>query len=158
MSYGAGLPVGKYKPNDSKNVGLGYLSHNFRAAARYQTKTRFVITSALTLELNHTQKGADFTEAPHLTLDYGASYSFPMGHELGLFGFFTGQAGADKGSKAIPGKDRIGGLGLYGAYWFVPGKFSVLARYSTAMGVRNRFGGPAFQIGLNYLLMKAPGQ
>lgn len=151
-SYGAWIPIGKYKTNDSENVGLGYWSHNFRTIARYKLKEKINLTSGLTYEINSKQKGTDFVEASHLTFDYGTSYNFLMGHEIGLYGFATWETGNDKGEKAVLNNDQIYGLGVYGSYWFVPGKIGVLSRFTNNFGVKNRFGGPSFQIGINYLL------
>lgn len=153
FSYGTWIPIGKYQLNNPENVGLGYWSHNLRIAGRYKPKTQWGFTGALTYEINSRQKGVSFTEAPHLSLDLAASYNFPKGHELGLFGFGTWQAGTDKGQKAPVPADRIGGLGIYGSYWIKPGKYGVLTRFTSNLGTRNRYGGAAFQIGLNYLLM-----
>lgn len=155
FSYGLWIPVGRYEVNDPKNVGLGYWSNNFRLATRFRPDSKYIITGALTLELNGYQRGVDFREAPHLTFDYGASYLFTMGHEAGVFGFGTWQTGNDKGEKAVLLKDQAYGLGIYGSYWIKPGKFGVLSRFTTNFGIRNRFAGPSFQIGLNYLLLKS---
>jgi len=152
FSYGFWMPVGKYEYNDPENIGLGYWSHNFRVAARYKPSSKYSFTGAVTFELNSKQKGADFKEAPHLTLDYGASYNFTMGHEIGFFGFGTWQTGNDQGEKAVLLKDQVYGLGIYGSYWFVPGKLGVLSRFTNNFGTRNRFAGFAFQVGVNYLL------
>jgi hypothetical protein len=153
FSYGIWMPTGKYELNSTDNIGLGYWSHNLRVASRYKPSAPWAFTGALTLEINQQQKGAEFTEAPHVSLDYAASYNFPKGHELGMFGFGTWQGDTDKGQKAINSADRILGIGIYGAYWIKPGKFGTLARFTTNYGTRNRYGGIAFQIGLNYLIM-----
>jgi hypothetical protein len=153
FSYGIWLPIGKYSANSPENVGLGYWSHNIRFASRYKPSAPWAFTGALTYEISSQQKDVNFTEAPHLSLDLASSYNFPKGHELGLFGFGTWQTGTDKGQKAILPPDRIGGLGVYGAYWFVPGKFSAMTRFTGNFGTRNRYGGFAFQFGLNYLIM-----
>ena len=152
FSYGAWLPIGKYSVNDPENVGLGYWSHNFRAMGRYKLKEKMSLTLGMTYELNSKQKGTDFVEASHLTMDYGASYSFMMGHEIGLFGFGTWEVGDDQGEKAVLDNDQIYGVGVYGSYWFKPGKLGVLTRLSSNFGTRNRFGGNSFQIGINYLI------
>ena len=154
FSYGLWFPSGKYKNNDPENVGLGYWSHNFRTATRFKPNSKFSITGAVTLELNSKQKGEDFTEAPHLTFDYGASYNFEMGHEIGFFGFGNWQTGNDSGEKAVEAEDLYYGLGVYGSYWFKPGKFGILSRFTNNFGTKNRFGGANFQVGLNYLLFK----
>lgn len=153
ISYGLWAPVGKYTANSPENVGLGYWSHNFRVASRYKPSKSWGFTGALTYEINSKQKDVYFTEAPHITFDYAASYNFTMGHEIGLFGFGTWQSGTDKGQKGNLPADRILGLGLYGAYWFFPGKFGALTRFTRNFGTRNRYGGIAFQFGLNYLIM-----
>ena len=152
FSYGFWMPVGRYEANDPKNVGLGYWSQNFRVASRYKPNSKYSFTGAVTFELNSKQKGVDFKEAPHLTLDYGASYNFTMGHEIGFFGFATWQTGNDQGEKAVLLKDQVYGLGIYGSYWFVPGKLGVLSRFTNNFGIRNRFAGLSFQVGVNYLL------
>lgn len=152
FSYGAWIPIGKYEINDTENVGLGYWSHNFRVMGRYKPKDKISLTTGFTYEINSKQKGTDFKEAPHLTIDYGASYNFTMGHELGFFGFGTWQMGDDNGEKAVLNNDQIYGLGVYGSYWFKPGKFGILSRFTNNFGTRNRFGGASFQVGLNYLL------
>ncbi|MFY7741398.1 MAG: SphA family protein [Flavobacterium sp.] len=152
FSYGTWIPVGKYAANSTENVGLGYWSHNIRVMGRYKPKDKISLSTGLTYEINSKQKGTDFKEAPHLTLDYGASYSFMMGHEIGLFGFGTWETGDDRGEKAVLDNDQIYGLGCYGSYWFKPGKLGILARYTSNFGTRNRFGGASFQLGINYLL------
>lgn len=152
FSYGLWIPVGKYETNDPENVGMGYWSHNFRVATRYKPSSNFSFTGAATYELNSKQKGVDFTEAPHLSIDYGGTYNFQMGHEIGFFGFGNWQTGNDKGEKAVVLKDQCYGLGIYGSYWFVPGKFGVLSRLSNNFGTQNRFGGLSFQLGINYLI------
>jgi hypothetical protein len=153
FSYGIWMPTGRYEPNSTDNIGLGYWSHNLRVASRYKPPAPWAFTGALTFEINHQQQGAEFTEGPHLTLDYAASYNFPKGHELGMFGFGTWQGDTDKGQKAVVSADRILGIGVYGAYWFKPGKFGSLARFTTNYLTRNRYGGIAFQIGLTCLIM-----
>jgi hypothetical protein len=154
FSYGFWLPTGKYTVNDPENIGLGYWSHNLRAAGRYKPNATLGFVGAATVELNSNQDGVDFTEAAHFTFDYGASYSFTMGHEVGILGFGGVQLGSDKGEKAFPPKDQYFGVGLYGSYYFIPGRLGVLSRFMHNFGVRNRFGGPSFVIGLNYLLLK----
>lgn len=153
FSYGAWVPTGKYETDDPENIGMGYWSHNFRVASRYQPVTKLSFTAAVTLEVNSKQKGTDFIESPHLTLDYGASYNFLMGHEIGFYGSGTWQTGDDKGEKAVLQKDQCYGLGIYGSYWLLPGKLGILSRFTGNFGIKNRFGGPNFQIGINYLLM-----
>jgi hypothetical protein len=154
FTYGIWAPTGKYKAGDAKNVGLGYWSHNLRGMVRYRPSPKWVITMGPTLELNAKQKDVDFVEAPHLTVDYGAVYNLPKGHEVGLFGFYTTQLGADMGTEGSFLSDRFLGIGAYGSYWIKPGKFGVLARIIQHFGTVNRFSGTAFQVGINTLFLK----
>jgi len=152
FSYGAWIPLGKYKANDAENIGLGYWSHNFRAMVRFKPKDKFSFISGVTYEINSKQQGTDFEEAPHLTFDYGGSYNFTMGHEIGFYGYGTWETGNDKGLKAVINHDKIFGLEIYGSYWFIPGKIGALTRFTNTFGTRNRFGGASFQLGINYLI------
>ena len=152
FSYGLWVPTGKYEANDTENIGLGYVSQNIRLATRYRPDAKYTLTGAITFESNFSQKDVDFKEAPHLTFDYGGTYYFANGHEAGILGYETWQTGDDKGEKAVPDKDHIYGIGAYGSYWFIPGKFGILARTSQSFGTKNRFGGFSFVVGLNYLL------
>lgn len=152
FSYGIWIPVGKYEANSTDNVGLGYWSHNVRVIGRYKPIDKVSLTAGLTYEINNKQKDTDFKESPHLTSDFGASYNFTMGHELGFFGFGTWQRGNDEGEKAVLDKDQVYGLGIYGSYWLIPGKIGVLSRFTNNFGIKNRFGGASFQMGINYLL------
>lgn len=154
FSYGFWMPTGKYTANDPENVGLGYWSHNFRVANRYKPTAQTTLTGALTYEVNQRQKGVDFREAQHLSFDYGASYNFIKGHEIGFFGFGTWQIGDDKGEKAVLTGDQIYGIGAFGAYWLKPGKLSAILRLTKHFAIRNRYGGSAIQVGINYLLLK----
>jgi hypothetical protein len=155
FSYGLWLPTGKYRANDSENIGLGYISQNIRLATRYKPNTKYSLTGAITLESNFKQKDVDFTEAPHLTFDYGITYYFLKGHEAGVLGHGTWQLGNDQGEKAVLNKDHVYGLGAYVSYWFIPGKFGILSRASHNFITSNRFSGFSFVVGLNYLLFKA---
>lgn len=154
FSYGAWIPVGKHKLNDSGNIGLGYWSHNVRLMGRYKPKEKISVISGVTFELNNKQKGTDFIESLHLTVDYGGSYTFVKGHEIGLYGYGTWGIGSDRGEKASINNDQIYGLGVYGSYWFIPGKLGVLSRFTYNYGTKYRFGGASFQIGVNFLLFK----
>lgn len=158
LTYGVWAPLGKYKAGDAKNVGLGYWSHNFRAATKYNPTPQWLISMAATYELNSKQKDIDFKEAPHLTLDYGLSYTMRTGNEIGLFGFYTQQTGNDKGTKGSFLSDKYFGIGAYGSYWIKPGKFGLLARVTQNFATTNRFAGTSFQIGFNTLFLNLPKQ
>jgi hypothetical protein len=153
LSYGIWLPTGQYEYNDIDNVGLGYYSHNFRIASRYKPNSNIGVTGAITYETNQTQKDSDFKEASHLTIDYGACYTWILGHEVGLYGNYTTQLGEDKNNPNLFSKDQAWNIGAYGSYWIKPGKIGVLTRLSQNFGEKNRFGGFTFTIGLNFLFL-----
>jgi hypothetical protein len=154
FTYGVWAPLGKYEAGDPENVGLGYWSHNFRAATKFRAAPQWLISLATTYEINAKQEGVDFEEAPHFTLDYGLSYTLLKGHEFGLFGFYTTQTGEDNGTEGSFLSDQYAGLGAYGSYWIKPGKYGVLARVTQHFGTTNRFAGTTFQIGFNTLFLK----
>lgn len=156
LSYGMWLPIGRYSAGDAKNTGLGYLSHNIRAATKYVASPQWSVSMTATMELNHKQSGVDFTEAPHLTIDLGGVHTFKKGHEFGMFGHYTKQLGEDTGTEGSFVSDRTFGIGAYGSYWLKPLKYGLLARYVQNFGVRNRFGGGAFAIGFNMLFLNLP--
>lgn len=156
FTYGVWAPLGRYKAGDAKNVGLGYWSHNFRAATKYNPTPQWLLSLATTMEFNSKQKNVHFTEAPHLTVDYGASYTLLKGHEIGLFGFYTKQTGKDKGTEGSFLSDKYYGIGAYGSYWLKPGKYGLLGRVTQHFGATNRFAGTSFQIGLNLLFLNLP--
>lgn len=156
LTYGVWAPAGRYTAGDSKNVGLGYWSHNFRAAAKYKISPKWLAALAATYELNSKQENVDFKEAPHLTLDYGLSYTMTKGHEVGFFGFYTKQTGDDAGTQGSFLSDKFFGLGAYGSYWIKPGKYGALARATQHFGATNRFAGISFQLGFNMLFLDLP--
>lgn len=156
FTYGVFLPIGKYKAGDMKNVGLGYFSQDIRVATRFKPTGQWTVSLAATIELNSKQRGVDFREAPHFTADYGGSYTFLKGHEIGAYGYYTTQMGHDKGTEGLRLSDRIFGIGAYGSYWFIPGKFGILGRVVQNLGARNRFGGFTATVGLNLLLLDKP--
>lgn len=156
FTYGLWVPVGKYKAGDSKNIGLGYFSHDLRAAARFKPSMPWAISLSTTFELNNKQKDVDYTEAAHVTIDFGGSYTFTMGHEIGAYAHYMKQIGHDKGSAGSLLSDRTFGVGAYGSYWFIPGKFGILGRVVQHFGTRNRFAGTTATIGLNFLFLDKP--
>jgi hypothetical protein len=156
FTYAVWAPLGKYEAGDAKNVGLGYWSHNLRAATKYKPTPQWLISLATTYEINSKQKDVDFKEAPHFTLDYGLSYTLLKGHEIGLFGFYTKQTGDDKGTQGSFLSDKYLGIGAYGSYWIKPGKYGLLARITQHFGTINRFAGTAIQLGFNILFLNLP--
>lgn len=153
FTYGVWAPVGRYTYGDAKNIGLGYWSHNLRFATKCKLHPQWLATLASRYEINAYQKGVDFREAPHLTIDYGISYTMAKGHEAGMFGFYSTQVGSDQGAKGSFLSDKYFGIGAYGSYWIKPGKFGVLARITQHFGTTNRFAGTAFQLGFNVLFL-----
>lgn len=157
LNYGVWAPTGKYEPNSLDNGGHGYWSQNIRAAAKYRPIEKVGITLATTLEINHWQKDTDFKEGSHLTVDGGGTYLFSSrGDEVGVFGHYTQQISDDKGSTGSFLSDKIAGIGGFVSYWIVPKKVGAMARVTQNFSTESRFGGIAFQTGLNILIPTSP--
>lgn len=154
VNYGVWAPTGRYKPHDLDNAGLGYWSHNIRLAARIKPVSKLSVSLASTLELNHWQKDTDFKEGNHLTVDFGGSYILDnRNDEIGLFSHYSSQISKDKGTEGGILSDHIWGIGGFGSYWIKPGKIGLMGRITQNFSVKNRFGGTAFQAGVNFLLL-----
>lgn len=152
LNYGVWAPTGKYKPNDLDNGGHGYWSHNIRVALKYKPSTKVNLSIAPTLELNQWQKDTDFKEGSHLTIDFGGSHLLnSRGDEVGLFGHYTKQISGDKGTQGGFVSDQTAGVGGFVSYWIVPHKIGLMARVTQNFSTENRFGGIAFQTGINFL-------
>lgn len=155
LNYGVWAPTGRYKAHDLDNSGLGYWSHNIRVAAKVKPMAKISASIAATLELNEWQKGTDFKEGSHLTIDLGGAYVLDArGDEVGVFAHNTNQIGDDKGENLTNLTDRAWGIGGYASYWIKPHKIGLMGRLTQNFGVKNRFGGTAFQVGLNYLILQ----
>lgn len=157
LNYGVWAPTGKYEPNSLDNGGHGYWSQNIRGAVKYKPIGQVGITLATTLEINHWQKDTDFREGSHLTIDGGGTYLLnSRGDEIGIFGHYTKQVSDDKGSTGSFLSDRIAGVGGFVSYWIVPKKVGAMARVTQNFSTESRFGGIAFQTGLNILIPTSP--
>lgn len=109
------------------------------------------------MEINHWQKDTDFREGSHLTIDGGGTYLLnSRGDEIGIFGHYTKQVSDDKGSTGSFLSDRIAGVGGFVSYWIVPKKVGAMARVTQNFSTESRFGGIAFQTGLNILIPTSP--
>lgn len=157
LNYGVWAPTGKYEPNSLDNGGHGYWSQNIRGAVKYKPIGQVGITVATTLEINQWQKDTDFREGSHLTIDGGGTYLLnSRGDEIGIFGHYTKQVSDDKGSTGSFLSDRIAGVGGFVSYWIVPKKVGAMARVTQNFSTESRFGGIAFQTGLNILIPTSP--
>jgi len=152
LNYGVWAPTGKYTPHGLDNGGLGYWSHNIRAAARVKPTSKFGVTLATTFEINQKQKDIDFKEGSHLTIDAGATYLLSKrGDEVGIFGNYASQISDDKGTNGGFVSDHIAAIGGFGSYWIIPRRLGAMARITQNFAMENRFGGTAIQAGVNIL-------
>jgi len=153
INYGLWAPTGKYEHGSLDNGGHGYWSHNIRGAIKYKPFDKISLSIAPTLEINQWQKNTDFKEGSHLTFDVGGSYLLSArGDEIGLFGNYSKQVSDDKGTVGSFLSDQNAGIGAYGSYWVVPHKVGIMARVTQNFATENRFGGIAFQTGINFLI------
>ncbi|OJZ07139.1 transporter [Sphingobacterium sp. 40-24] len=153
LNYGLWAPTGKYEHGSLDNGGHGYWSHNIRGALKYKPTSKINLSIAPTLEINQWQKNTDFKEGSHLTFDLGGSYLLnSRGDEVGLFGNYSKQVSDDKGTEGSFLSDQNAGIGAFGSYWVVPHKIGIMARVTQNFATENRFGGIAFQTGVNFLI------
>ena len=153
LNYGVWAPTGKYEHGSLDNGGHGYWSHNIRGAVKFKPTAKINLSFAPTLEINHKQKDTDFTEGTHLTFDAGGSYVLnSRGDEVGLFGHYSSQISDDKGTEGSFLSDQTAGIGGFVSYWIVPHKVGLMARITQNFATENRFGGIAFQTGVNFLI------
>ncbi|WP_286895066.1 MULTISPECIES: transporter [Sphingobacterium] len=153
LNYGLWAPTGKYEHGSLDNGGHGYWSHNIRGALKYKPNSKINLSIAPTLEINQWQKNTDFKEGSHLTFDLGGSYLLnSRGDEVGLFGNYSKQVSDDKGTEGSFLSDQNAGIGAFGSYWVVPYKIGIMARVTQNFATENRFGGIAFQTGVNFLI------
>ena len=152
-SYGFWAPTGSYEPDAVDNTGAGFWSHVFRASTAWSPdgKRGTLFSASVIYEFNGDKDGVDLTPGSHLTLEFGAKHSFTERFEAGAYGFAQWQVTDDKGRDAVsPGtRDRLFGAGAYASYWFVPQKFSILARHTIEFGARDRFEGGSTAVGFN---------
>ena len=154
-SYGFWAPTGSYEPDALDNTGLGFWSHVFRGSAAWSPEPtrRTLVSASLSWEFNSDRSGMDLTPGSRLTLDVGIKHSFTSRFEAGLFGFAQWQVTDDTGSAAVNPDlhDRLFGAGAYASFWFVPGKFGILARQTIEFEARDRFEGRSTALGLNFV-------
>lgn len=154
-SYGFWAPTGRYEPDALDNTGAGFWSHIVRASAGWSPdgSRRTQIVGSLAFEWNSDKEGLDLTPGSHLIFDFGARHAFSERFEAGLYGFGQWQVTDDTGLDALAPDthDRLFGAGVYAAYWLVPQKCSLLARYTREFGARDRFQGSAAAVGINFV-------
>lgn len=153
LNYGVWAPTGKYEHGSLDNGGHGYWSQNIRGAVKFKPNSKVNLSLAPTLEINHWQKNTNFKEGSHLTFDVGGSYLLnSRGDEVGLFGHYSKQISDDKGTEGSFLSDQNAGIGGFVSYWIVPHKIGLMARITKNFATENRFGGIAFQTGVNFLI------
>jgi hypothetical protein len=131
VSYGFYAPIGKYRPESTDNVGLGFSTHQFQAALGlyYMEEKAGGVFFTTTYELHSEKEGVDITPGSHVTFEYGIS-QFVLEHEgllleVGVSGYSQLQVTNDQGGD-VPRQFRhvrdevhaIGGqLGVYYVPW-----------------------------------------
>jgi hypothetical protein len=149
-------PTGKYQTGGDDNVGIGYWSHVFQAAAYYyplpQKATAIMVMPSY--EFHGKLKDADVKPGSRFLLEYGISQYLSERFEVTLQGGHSWQTGKDSGDDVYwdnSVKDQMsifgGGLG----YWLMPDTLYANAKYSTTYNNKQHFKADAFQIQLLFI-------
>jgi len=155
FGYGLYFPVGKYEKGAADNVGLGFWSHQFQAAAAcYPWKNRATaLTLAVTYDLNSEKEDSDITPGSHLSLNWGISQYLPLsGEELllevGLLGYDQWKVAADRGDDLVlePAYDRVHAVGIQCGVTYTPIPGYLNFKYLYEYDAKARFEGEVLNL------------
>jgi hypothetical protein len=152
--YSLWAPVGEFDPDRADNVGLGYWSQNFRGTASYfpHGNPSLLVSASVLYEINGEKDGFDLRPAPHTSLELGASLAVSERFICGVIAGGIWEMGNASGRDANEdGRDRMLNVGAEATYWFVPGKFGAMARFTREFNARDRFEGTTITTGANFL-------
>ena len=159
IGYGIYLPTGKYDAGAADNVGLGFTTHQFQAAAAWYPWVHqgTAVVAAAVYEINGDKEDADITPGSHFTLNWGISQFLPLKKdeslllEIGPTGYHQWQTSDDEGADVAGDPsihDEIHAIGA--ELGFVPVKtgFGIFFRWLHEFSAVNRFEGDFFNVTL----------
>ena len=170
LAYGFWAPVGHYdtrttdlpvvgptRVETADNVGLGFWTHQFQAAASWYPFDHpgTAVATALTYEVHGDKQDFDLTPGQNLTLNWGVSQYLPLRKdqslllELGPAGYSSWQVSDDSGSDAGSGAhDSVHGVGFQLGLTYVPWKAFVNFHYFNEFAAEDRFEGASWGLNL----------
>ncbi|MBV5319347.1 MAG: transporter [Chlorobium phaeobacteroides] len=152
--YSVWIPTGRYEAGSSKNIGLGYWSHDFRLSASFfpQGNPLTLIGLSLVQEINSKKEGYDLIPGNHTSLELGFSKVESQQFIWGVYAGGIWETSNARGDDAAEsGEDRVFNAGAEATYWFIPGKLGSMVRLAKEFGARDRFEGTTVTAGVNYI-------
>lgn len=136
-------PTGRYDSNADDNIGVGYWSHSFQAAAYYylaKKSTAFMLSPVY--EIHSEISDANVKPGARFALEYGISQYFTERLEVTLQGGHVWQISEDKGEDVYwerSYKDQLSTVGIGLGFWAVPNRFYGNLKWSTNYATKQNF-------------------
>ena len=155
LGYGFYAPTGEFDAGASDNIGLGFWSHQFQAAAAWYPwpERGTALVGAVTYEINHEVEDMDVTPGDRLSLNLGVSQFLPLGPpelllEVGAVAYGQWQMTDDEGSDAFrpDAHDEIYGVGPQVGLVYVPWNAAVTFKWAHEIAAESRFEGDNFTL------------
>jgi hypothetical protein len=150
IGYGFYAPTGEFEAGASDNIGLGFWSHQFQAAAAWYPwpERGTALVGAVTYEINHDVEDMDVTPGDRLSLNLGISQFLPLGPpelllEVGAVAYGQWQMTDDEGADAFRPDvhDQIYGVGPQIGLVYVPLNAAVTFKWAHEIAAESRFEG-----------------
>jgi hypothetical protein len=160
--YNLYMPTGKFEPNATDNTGLGIWGNEFTlgTTAYLDQKRTWNAAANFALEFNSDKRHTNIHVGDLGTIEGGLGKTFykkasgpiPIVMNLGVAGYAQFKVTGDSGSDIPPAlrglKDRVFALGPE-FNMFIPGpRLSLLARFESEFGARNRTQGQTIVLSL----------
>ena len=149
-------PTGQYDSDANDNIGVGYWSHTFQAAAYYylaEKSTAFMISPAY--EIHSEIRDTNVKPGARFALEYGISQYFTERLEVTLQGGHVFQITEDKGEDVYWNrsyKDQLSSAGIGLGFWAVPNRFYGNLKWSTTYATKQNFIANALELQLIYTI------
>ena len=139
-------PTGRYETGGDDNLGQGFWTHQFQAAAYLYAMDQATAFAVIpTLELNGKVKDTDARAGHRFSLEYGISQYFTNWLEVELMNGHNWQISDDTGydvwwsGTRFDGRDRKNTFSAGIGVWPVEGILNLRAKYILDYGCRQRF-------------------
>ncbi|WP_282122838.1 SphA family protein [Algibacter mikhailovii] len=145
-------PTGRYDSNMDDNIGIGYWSHIFQAAAYYylaEKSTAFMISPVY--EIHSKISDTNVKPGARFALEYGISQYFTERLEVTLQGGHVWQISEDKGEDVYWNrsyKDQLSTIGIGIGFWAVPNRFYGNLKWSKTYATKQNFIANALELQL----------
>lgn len=150
------VPTGRFEAEADDNIGVGFWSHAFQAAAYYYLADKATaLMISPTYEIHSKIKDSDIRSGSRIALEYGISQYFSERFEVTLQGGHAWQVGDDTGGDIYwdtSYKDQLSTVGLGLGYWLAPNRFYGNLKGSTTYSTKQHFNANAIELQLIYTI------